>query len=217
MPDNEDLEKDLVNRYKSLLNDFQKLDAEHQKLKRTLEIKEIEIKAILAQAHEIANTDVLTFLPNRRKIIVDLQEEVIRSNRYGTPLSISLLDLDHFKDINDTYGHTTGDEALRSVSARLREQIRHPDTIGRYGGEEFLIVLPNSQIKAAGEQAERLCQTIRALQIEANDHSFKVTISIGVAQYKVGQENWEQFLHRADEALYQAKDKGRDQWLVAGK
>jgi diguanylate cyclase (GGDEF)-like protein len=211
VPDNNDLNK----KYAKLMDDFRKLEAEHQKAIRSLEIKEIEIKAILAQAHEIANTDVLTFLPNRRKIIVDLQEEVIRSNRYDAPLSISLLDLDHFKDVNDSYGHTTGDEALRSVAARLREQIRHPDTIGRYGGEEFLIVLPNSEIKAAGEQAERLCQTIRALQIEANEHSFKVTISIGVAQYRVGDENWEEFLHRADEALYKAKDLGRDQWVVA--
>ena len=215
MPDNKDLEKDLVKRYKNLLDDFQKLDDEHQKLKRSLEIKEIEIKAILAQAHEIANTDVLTFLPNRRKIIVDLQEEVIRANRYSTPLSISLLDLDHFKNINDTYGHTTGDEALRNVSARLREHIRHPDSIGRYGGEEFLIVLPNSEIQAAGEQAERLCQTVRTMQIDSNGHTFGVTISIGVAQYKIGVENWEQFLHRADEALYKAKDQGRDQWVVA--
>ena len=215
MPDSKDLNNDLVVRYKNLLDDYKKLDAEYQKAKRTIEIKEIEIKAILAQAHEIANTDVLTFLPNRRKIIVDLQEEVIRSNRYGTPLSISLLDLDHFKNINDTMGHTTGDEALRSVSARLREQIRHPDSIGRYGGEEFLIVLPSSEIKAAVEQAERLCQTIRTLLVEANDHSFKVTISIGVAQYRVGDESWEQFLHRADEALYKAKDQGRDQWVVA--
>jgi len=215
VPDSKDLTKDLVERYKNLLDDFQKLDAEYQKAKRTIEIKEIEIKAILAQAHEIANTDVLTFLPNRRKIIVDLQEEVIRSNRYNSPLSISLLDLDHFKSINDTYGHTTGDEALRSVSARLREQIRHPDTIGRYGGEEFLIVLPSSEIKAAGEQADRLCQTVRTLQIDSNNHSFKVTISLGVAQYRIGEENWEQFLHRADEALYKAKDLGRDQWVVA--
>jgi len=208
-------DKDLLEKYKNLLEDFQTLDAEHQKTKRALEIKEIEVRAILAQAHEIANTDVLTFLPNRRKIMVDLQEEVIRSNRYHTPLSISLLDLDHFKNINDTYGHTTGDEVLRSVAARLREQIRHPDTIGRYGGEEFLIVLPSSEITAAGEQAERLCQQVRAMQIDFNKHTFKVTISIGVAQYRIGNENWEQFLHRADEALYKAKDLGRDQWVVA--
>jgi diguanylate cyclase (GGDEF)-like protein len=202
-------------KYQKLSDEFHELEAELQKTKRALEIKEIEVKAILAQAHEIANTDVLTFLPNRRKIMVDLQEEVIRSNRYGTPLSISLLDLDNFKNINDTYGHTTGDEALRSVAARLREQIRHPDTIGRYGGEEFLIVLPNSEIQAASEQAERLCQRVRTLHVEANDHSITVTVSIGVAQYKIEDENWEQFLHRADEALYKAKDMGRDQWVVA--
>ena len=101
------------------------------------------------------------------------------------------------------------------VASRLRDQIRNPDTIGRYGGEEFLIVLPSSVSKAAGEQAERLCQTVRALQIDSNDHSFNVTISIGVAQYRIGEENWEQFLHRADEALYQAKEKGRDRWVVA--
>jgi len=205
----------LQDKYDKLVDEFRTMESENDKLKRSLEIKEIELKAVLAQAHEVMNTDVLTFLPSRRKIIVDLQEEVIRSNRYGTPLSISLIDLDHFKKINDTYGHTTGDEALRTVAARLREQIRNPDTIGRYGGEEFLIVLPNSETKAAGDQATRLCQRIRTLQVEANGHVLTVTISIGVAQYKIGQENWEQFLHRADEALYQAKDTGRDRWVVA--
>jgi diguanylate cyclase (GGDEF)-like protein len=205
----------LQEKYDKLMDEFRMVESENEKLKRSLEIKEIELKAVLAQAHEVMNTDVLTFLPSRRKIIVDLQEEVIRSNRYGTPLSISLIDLDHFKKINDTYGHTTGDEALRTVAARLREQIRNPDTIGRYGGEEFLIVLPSSEIKAAVDQASRLCQRIRALKVEANNHVFSVTISIGVAQYKIGQENWEQLLHRADEALYQAKDDGRDRWVGA--
>lgn len=208
-------DSDLTAKYQRLLDDFQKLETEYQKTKRTLEIREIEVRAILAQAHELANTDVLTFLPNRRKIIASLQEEVIRSDRYGTPLSISILDLDHFKKVNDTYGHTTGDEVLRSVAARLREQIRHPDTIGRYGGEEFLIVLPNSELQAAAEQASRLCQQIRKTSIDANTHVLSVTISIGVAQFRVRQENWEGFLHRADEALYQAKNTGRDRWMVA--
>ena len=198
-----------------LLDDFQKLETEYEKTKRALEIREIEVKAILAQAHELANTDVLTFLPNRRKIVSSLQEEVIRSDRYGTPLSISILDLDHFKLVNDTYGHTAGDEVLRSVAARLRNYIRHPDTIGRYGGEEFLIVLPNSEMQAAAEQASRLCQQVRKLRIDVNENVLSMTISIGIAQFRVGQENWEEFLHRADEAMYKAKNAGRDRWAVA--
>ncbi len=205
----------LQEKYEKLTDELQKLESENEKLKRSLEIKEIELTAVLAQANEVTYTDVLTFLPNRRKIIIDLQEEVIRSNRYRSPFSISILDIDHFKKVNDEYGHTTGDEVLRRVAARLREQIRHPDTIGRYGGEEFLIVLPNSEMKAAEEQASRLCQRIRTLQVESNSHVLSVTVSIGVAQYKVGEENWEQLLNRADTALYQAKNNGRDQWAVA--
>jgi len=208
-------DNDLPEKNQKLLDEIQRLESENEKLKRTLEIKEIELRAVLAQSHEVTNTDVLTLLPNRRKIIVDLQEEVIRSNRYNTALSISILDIDHFKKVNDNYGHTTGDEVLRSVASKLREQIRHPDTIGRYGGEEFLIVLPNSEIKAAAEQASRLCQRIRTMQIKSNDYVLSVTISIGVAQYKVGNENWEQLLQRADTAMYQAKKNGRDQWAVA--
>ena len=209
------VDKGLNKKYQKLLEDFQKLEAEFQKTKRALEIREIEVKSILIQAHELANIDTLTFLPNRRKIIVELQEEVIRASRYGTPLSISILDIDHFKKVNDTYGHTTGDETLRSVAARLREHIRHPDTIGRYGGEEFLIVLPNSEAAAAVKQASRLCQDVRNTRIEANNNVLSVTISVGIAQFCAGRENWEGFLHRADEALYQAKNAGRDRWAVA--
>jgi diguanylate cyclase (GGDEF)-like protein len=210
-------DNELEAKYQKLLVEFQKLEAEHEKAKQELRIRGVELKAVLAQADEVTNTDALTFLPNRRKIIVELQEEVIRSNRYGAPLSISILDIDHFKKVNDIYGHTTGDETLRSVAACLRDHIRHPDIIGRYGGEEFLIVLPNSKVKAAAEQASRLCQQVRTMQIEANNNVLSVTISIGVAQFRVGQENWEGFLHRADEALYKAKDNGRDQWVVAGE
>jgi diguanylate cyclase (GGDEF)-like protein len=202
-------------KYDKLVQDFQNLEAELKRAQRALEIKEIELKAVLAQAHEITNTDVLTLLPNRRKIIVDLQEEVIRSTRYGTPLSISIVDIDHFKNVNDTYGHATGDDVLRTIAARLREQIRHPDTLGRYGGEEFLIVLPNSELKAAVEQANRLCQHVRDLRIESDINNLSVTLSIGVAQLKITEENWEQFLHRADVAMYQAKNNGRDGWAAA--
>ena len=196
-------------------SELEAVTAELQKTKRILTVKETELKAVLVQADEVSHTDALTFLPNRRQIIKDLQEEVIFSDRYGTPVSISLLDIDHFKKINDTYGHTVGDEVLRTLASELRDHIRYPDTIGRYGGEEFLIVLSHSTLHAAAEQAGRLCKHVQSLSIKSGEHKIAVTISIGVAQYKIHKEDWEAFLSRADAALYQAKNSGRNQWAIA--
>ena len=191
------------------------LKAELQTMQQRLRRKETELKAVLAQAHEVSHTDALTFLPNRRQIIGDLQREVMFSDRYGTPFSISMLDIDHFKNINDTYGHTIGDDVLRSLADELRQHIRHPDTIGRYGGEEFLVILPHSPLKAATEQAERLCKHVRSLRIKAGEQDISLTISIGVAQYQIHREGWQAFLSRADKALYQAKNEGRNRWMIA--
>lgn len=188
--------------------------AELQRTKRILTIKETELKAVIAQANEVSHTDALTFLPNRRQIIADLQREVIFSDRYGTPLTVSMLDLDHFKNINDTYGHTVGDDVLRNLASELRDHIRYPDTIGRYGGEEFLLVLPHSTLRAAGQQAERLCRHVRSLRIRSGEQTIPVTVSIGISQYKIHSEDWQGLLNRADAALYQAKNNGRDQWVV---
>ena len=195
-------------------SDLETVTAELQRTKRILTIKETELKAVIAQADEVSHTDALTFLPNRKQIIGDLQREVIFSDRYGTPLTISMLDIDHFKKINDTYGHTVGDDVLRSLGSELRNHIRYPDTIGRYGGEEFLIVLPHSTVKAAMEQAERLCRHVQSLLIKSGEKEIALTVSIGIAQYKIHKEDWEAFLSRADAALYQAKSNGRDQWAV---
>lgn len=189
--------------------------AELQKTKRSLAIKETELRAVIAQADEVAHTDALTFLPNRRQMIRDLQREVIFSDRYGTPLAISMIDIDHFKNINDTFGHPVGDEVLQRLAGELRHRIRQPDTIGRYGGEEFLVILPHSMIQAATQQAERLCEHIRSLLIQSGERGISLTISIGIAQYKVQREDWQTFLSRADAALYQAKNNGRDQWAVS--
>lgn len=188
--------------------------ADLQNTKRSLAIKETELKAVIAQADELAHTDTLTFLPNRRQIIGDLTREVIFSERYGTPLSIMMLDLDNFKQINDAYGHIVGDEVLQNLAGELRKIIRHPDTIGRYGGEEFLILLPHTTLKAASKQAEHLCQQIRSAPIISGEKTFHMTVSIGVAQYKIHEEDWHKFLNRADQALYQAKNNGRDQWAI---
>jgi diguanylate cyclase (GGDEF)-like protein len=126
-----------------------------------------------------------------------------------------MVDIDHFKNINDTYGHIVGDDVLRSLAGELRDHIRYPDTIGRYGGEEFLIVLPHSTLNAATQQAERLCGHIRSLQIQSGGQKIVVTVSIGVAQYKIHEEGWQTLLARADAALYEAKNNGRDRWVVA--
>lgn len=197
--------------------DLEAVSAELHTTKQRLQRKETELKAVIAQANEVSHTDDLTFLPNRRQIIGDLQREVIFADQYGTPFAISLLDIDHFKKINDTYGHTVGDEVLRKLADELRQHIRHPDTIGRYGGEEFLLILPHSTVIAATEQAERLCKYVRSLVIKAGEHNISLTISMGVAQYKIRREDWQTFLGRADKALYQAKHNGRDQWVVAEK
>jgi diguanylate cyclase (GGDEF)-like protein len=199
----------------SLAPALDEVTAELQSTKRILVIKETELKAVLAQANEVSHTDALTFLPNRRQIIGDLQREVIFSDRYGIPLTISMLDVDYFKKINDTYGHPVGDEVLRSLAGQLRDHIRYPDTIGRYGGDEFMIVLPHSKLNAAAQQAERLCRHIRSLQIKSGDQDVKMTVSIGIAQYKVHREDWQTLLARADAALYQAKKNGRDQWVAS--
>jgi diguanylate cyclase (GGDEF)-like protein len=197
------------------------LETEYQKTKRTLEIREIEVRAILAQAHELANTDVLTFLPNRRKIISTCRRRSsVRTVTARRSRSRSSWTLTTSRTYQRFHGHMTGDEVLRNVAARLREQVRHPDTIGRYGGEEFLIVLPNSRIE--GGYGTSLAPVPADPQDDGNGideqtgtFCLSITISIGVAQFRVGQENWEGFLHRADEALYQAKNAGRDRWMVA--
>jgi diguanylate cyclase (GGDEF)-like protein len=182
--------------------------------KRIIRIKEIELDAVIAQAEEVSHVDVLTCLPNRRQVIKQLQNEVIRAERYKTTLSISMIDIDHFKKINDSYGHTVGDQVLFQLANILQESVRDPDTVGRYGGEEFLVVLPNTRLKDAAGQAARLCKRVRETDINIGE-LIRMTISIGVAEYRHGQENWQKFLSRADLALYESKNNGRDRWTVS--
>ncbi|MBI5822514.1 MAG: GGDEF domain-containing protein [Chloroflexi bacterium] len=177
--------------------------------------KQIEMDAVMVQASEVAHVDSLTFLFNRRTIIKELQDEVLRAERYHSMLSVSVVDVDNFKAVNDTHGHPIGDEVLRQVAHQLRESIRHPDVVGRYGGEEFLILLPNSDSRAAAEQAARLCRQVRETVVFAKEHEVNITLSIGVAQFRTGVDTWDTLLSRADNAMYEAKNDGRDRWAVA--
>jgi len=165
----------------------------------------------------VAQIDALTFLLNRRMIVRKLQDEVLRAERYNSLLSISVVDVDHFKVVNDTYGHPVGDEALRQVAGQLQDHIRQPDIVGRYGGEEFLILLPSSDANAAAEQAMRLCKEVRKMIIPINhsEQALSVTISVGIAQFRQGVDTWDTLLSRADTAMYKAKNNGRDRWSTA--
>jgi diguanylate cyclase (GGDEF)-like protein len=184
--------------------------------KRIARNKQIEMEGVMVQAAEVAQIDALTFLLNRRMIVRKLQDEVLRAERYNSLLSISVADVDHFKVVNDTYGHSVGDEVLRQVAGQLQDHIRHPDVVGRYGGEEFLILLPSSDSNAAAEQAMRLCKHMRetTVPVHHSEEAISITVSIGVAQFRNGVDTWETLLKRADNALYEAKNNGRDRWVV---
>lgn len=208
------LTDDLQAENQRLNTELEEVKKELEAAKRTLTIKDIELKAVIAQAEEVSHVDALTCLPNRRQIIKRLQNEVIRAERYKTLLSISMIDIDHFKKINDSYGHTVGDQVLFQLANMLHDDIRDPDSVGRYGGEEFLVVLPNTRLKDAAEQAARLCKRIRETDIDIEE-KIRLTVSIGVAEFRHGQENWQKFLSRADLALYDAKNAGRDTWAVS--
>ena len=188
---------------------------ESESAKKIARNKQIEMESVMIQAREVAQIDALTFLFNRRMIVRELQGEVLRAERYNNTLSISIIDVDKFKLVNDTYGHPVGDEVLKQVACQLRNHIRQPDTVGRYGGEEFLILLPNSDAKAATEQAVRLGKEIREMVVTIKEHELKVTVSIGIAQFKAGVDTWDTLLNRADNAMYEAKNNGRDCWFVA--
>ncbi len=194
--------------------ELDRLRAQLQETRHALEVKKTELQAVLAQTDEVAHTDSLTLLPNRRWIIANLQRQVTFSERYGTPLTVSLVDLDNFKEINDTYGHTAGDQVLRFIASEMRDGIRQPDEIGRYGGDEFLVLLPHSTVNGAAEQANRLCRHVRSMPIIVGKDAIRTSISIGIAQYRPNGDDWRSLVERADQALYQAKHNGRDQWAI---
>lgn len=186
------------------------LDFANQSIKK----KEVELRAVIVQAEEVSHVDPLTCLFNRRQVVKDLQTEVIRAERYKTVLSISMIDIDYFKLVNDSHGHRAGDKVLIHLANILQEEIREPDIVGRYGGEEFLVLLPSTRLNEATNQAARLSKRIRETEIDIGE-MLQITVSIGVAEYKHGQEDWQKFLDRADIALYDAKNNGRDQWVVS--
>lgn len=166
---------------------------------------------------ELSRTDALTNLPNRRSIMEMLEKEVARTRRHGPPLCVVILDLDHFKRINDTYGHPAGDKVLQQAASVLRDTIRTSDSLGRYGGEEFLIVLPDTPVDGAEVLLERCRAALAATTIRAeNGKTFHVSASFGVVcNAKNMDVDPATLIKAADDALYQAKAKGRNRVEIA--
>jgi len=179
------------------------------RLNRALRREVAERQRLQEDLERLANTDALTGLPNRRYFMAQLSGELARRHRYGHPLSLLMLDLDHFKQVNDQWGHAVGDEALRLFADSVQCCLRSQDVAGRLGGEEFAILLPETAENVALPVAERIRARMEQTPIPSTKGDFRVTVSIGVTQAQ-DSDDLESLLHRADEALYAAKQGGRN-------
>ena len=159
------------------------------------------------QLEQLATTDKLSGLYNRMKIESYCEIEIERSRLYNETFSVILIDVDYFKEVNDTYGHNIGDRVIENISKILRESVRSIDYVGRWGGEEFLIILPKTTMKEAFNIAEEIRLSVMQNNFSPADH---VTISAGIAQYETG-DTTEKIIQRSDEELYKAKEGGRNQ------
>lgn len=186
----------------------------HQALLQLTLETERENAQLLAERERLAveaSTDPLTGLANRRHLDEYLSEQFRISSRYGTPLSVIILDIDHFKRVNDEYGHPAGDQVLRNVAMALAQSVREADLCARYGGEEFVVVLPATPLDGAVDVAERIRTTIESNTMVAGGKRLNVTISGGVNGYrKDGQASPDWLIKEADMALYDAKRAGRN-------
>jgi len=172
-----------------------------------------KLKIMIGELDRLASTDKLTGAWNRRRFEETIETEMDRLRRYGNRLSLMILDVDHFKNINDQYGHAVGDQVLVDLSDTIRSSLRSSDSLTRWGGEEFVILCPNTTLSIVSKLAERLRKKIVTVNFQQVG---SITVSFGAAECGPS-ETWEQWLHRADEALYLAKSSGRDQVQVVKK
>lgn len=185
-----------------------------QKLARISDRYQMMMRDLNAALTQASTHDVLTSLPNRRLLIDKLKEETARSQRTFEPFAVSMLDLDDFKLVNDVHGHEAGDAVLAEVARTLKAQLRDTDSCGRWGGEEFMVLLPGADVSAAQVVVERIRLAVAAQQVPHGGECLSVTISAGVAIRKPG-EDYASIVNRADTALLRAKRHGRNCWELA--
>lgn len=202
-----DREMSLSARFDKQLRQLEKvarISDRYQKMMRDLNIALTE-----ASTH-----DALTGIANRRLLTERLRDETERAKRYSRPLCIVMIDIDRFKVINDEYGHEVGDHVLMDVVRVMEAEIREHDLCGRWGGEEFLVMMPETTSEQAVRVMERLRQAVAKLRVRVNDDSLSVTVSLGLAQLRP-DENYSSTINRADMALLRAKRNGRDCYELA--
>ena len=197
-----ELRRSIVNLEQSILKQENYIDQ--------LQEYQRELEKVRAELENQSLTDPLTGVHNRRSFDTRLEEEFLRAQRYKVACSLILIDIDFFKQYNDTFGHTVGDEALKAVAALLKEDVRMHDLVARYGGEEFAIILPNTDVKGAMVMGERFRRSIQ----RASWQHKQLTISVGVASLQEGMQKPVDLLRESDTALYNAKQSGRN--LVIG-
>ncbi len=196
-----------------LYNQISHLNNELITLQRDLSKKNAELERLYSEVQHMAITDPLTGIHNRRGFFELGMREYERSKRFEHPLAIIMFDLDHFKNINDTFGHAFGDLVLKEVCNRCREKLRQVDIFGRYGGEEFCILLPETAMNNAANVAERL-RLVVAQPFRLEDRQITITISLGVTVMKNEDSAFDAMLNRADIALFKAKAAGRNCFFV---
>ncbi|MFT3915007.1 MAG: sensor domain-containing diguanylate cyclase [Anaeromyxobacteraceae bacterium] len=174
-----------------------------------------EQKRTEERLRELATTDPLTGALNRRQLYELAEEEVRRAERYWRPLCFAMLDLDHFKLVNDRFGHAVGDDALKAVAGAIRRSLRATDRLARHGGEEFVVMLPETPLATARGALERIRASVEGLRFEARGEPVRITVSAGVVAWRSG-ESVDAVLDRADAALYEAKRTGRNRVVASG-
>jgi len=187
-----------------------RMQDELRRLNAKLETEVAAREDLAGRLAELAATDDLTGALTRRRLTELIEHERRRCGREGKPLSLTMVDIDHFKRINDRFGHAAGDFALKEFVARLRHELRDSDAIGRMGGEEFAILLPESGLRQSEAVAERLRVAVSARPIHWMEHTFTLTATFGVAEMSGPDDTIDSVLSRADKALYAGKRAGRD-------
>jgi diguanylate cyclase (GGDEF)-like protein len=183
-------------------------------LRRRLRKRVADLERANRIIERLATTDALTGVYNRHHINNILLQQLELLSRYGCPLSIAILDLDHFKAINDQFGHNVGDEVLKTFCKIARESLRKSDWFGRWGGEEFICIMPHTTVENAHIPMNRIRQAFKSAQIASLPSGYQHTVSIGIAEAKLS-DTVDSVIARADERLYQAKRNGRDTIVVS--